>query len=69
MRQRPDDLFVDLLADVRLALEGHHVLEARALWNSDRGIRDIGIFIADVFDEQEDEDIVLVLARIHAAAQ
>ena len=28
-----------------------------------------GVFVADVLDEQQDEDVVLVLAGIHAAAQ
>ena len=28
-----------------------------------------GVFVADVFDEQQDQDVVLVLAGIHAAAQ
>src|ERR1039458_9866475 len=28
-----------------------------------------GVFVADVFDEEEDEDVVLVLAGVHAAAQ
>ena len=31
IRQRRDDLLVDLVADVALALERDHVLEARAL--------------------------------------
>ena len=28
-----------------------------------------GVLVADVLDEQQDEDVVLVLRRIHAAAQ
>ena len=28
-----------------------------------------GVFVADVLDEQQDEDVVLVLAGVHAAAQ
>ena len=67
--QRGDDLLVDLVADVRLALERNHVLEAGALRDDDGSERNAGIFVADVFDEQKDEDIVLVLAGIHAATQ
>ena len=67
--QRSDDLLVDLVADVRLALEGDHVLEARALRNGDRRVGLPGILVADVFDEQQHQDVVLVLAGIHAAAQ
>jgi hypothetical protein len=28
-----------------------------------------GVFVTDVLDEQEDEDVILVLAGVHAAAQ
>ena len=28
-----------------------------------------GIFVADVFDEQHDKDVVFILTGIHAAAQ
>ena len=28
-----------------------------------------GVLVADVLDEQQDQDVVLVLAGIHAAAQ
>jgi DNA-binding MarR family transcriptional regulator len=34
--QRADDLLIDLVADIRLALPGNHFLEARALLNGDR---------------------------------
>ena len=37
--------------------------------NRDRRVGLAGVFVADVFDEQQDEDVVLVLAGIHAAAQ
>ncbi len=67
--QRGDDLLVDLVADVALALEGDHVLEARALRDGDRRVGLAGVLVADVLDEQQDEDVVLVLAGVHAAAQ
>jgi hypothetical protein len=67
--QRGDDFLVDIVADTRLALKGNHVLEARALGNADRRIRRAGVLVANVFDEQQHQDVVLVLARIHPAAQ
>jgi hypothetical protein len=67
--QRGDDLLVDLVADVGLALEGDHVFEARAGRDSDRRVGLAGVFVTDVLDEEQDEDIILVLAGIHAAAE
>ena len=67
--QRRDDLLVDLVANVGLTLERDHVLEAGAFGNRNRRVRNAGVFVADVFDEQQHEDIVLVLAGIHAAAK
>ncbi len=64
-----DDLLVDLVTDVALALEGDQVFEARAFGDRDRCVLLAGIFVADVFDEEQHEDIVLVLAGVHAAAQ
>jgi hypothetical protein len=37
--------------------------------DDDRRVRHASVFIADVFDEQQDEDMVLVLAGIHAATE
>ena len=67
--QRSEDLLVDLVANVGLALERDHVLEARAIGNGDRRVGHARVFVADVFHEQQHQDIVLVLAGIHAAAQ
>ena len=67
--QRSDDLFVDLVADVALAPEGGHVREAGAGRDLDRRVGLSGVFISDVLDEQQDEDVVLVLAGVRAAAQ
>ena len=68
--QRLDDLGVDLVADVALALEGDHVLEARALGDRDRRgeVVAVAVLVGDVLDEQHEQDVVLVLAGIHAAA-
>lgn len=68
VRQRRDDPLVDLVADVGLALERHHVGEAGPLGDGDGRVGDAGVFVADEFDEQEDEDVVL-LAGVHAAPQ
>ena len=69
--QRLDDLSVDQTADVTLALEGDHVLEARAFRNDDgRGeVIAVAVFVGNVFDEEHEQDVVLVLAGIHATAQ
>ena len=64
-----DDLFVDLVPDIGFAFEGDHVLEARLLGYFDRSERLAGVLVADVFDEQQDQHIVFVLARIHAATE
>ena len=67
--QRAEDLLVDLVADVGLALERHHVGEAGAGRDGDRRVGLAGVLVADVLHEQQHEDVVLVLAGIHAAAQ
>jgi hypothetical protein len=66
---RTEDLLVDLVAEVRFALEGNHVRKAGALRDDNRRIRLTGEFVADVFHEQQNQDVILVLAGIHAAAQ
>jgi hypothetical protein len=68
--QRLNDLRVDLVADVGLALEGDHVREAGTFGDDDRRgeITTVAVLVADVLDEQHEEDVVLVLAGIHPAA-
>src|SRR5262245_53324966 len=44
------------------ALERNHVLEARALGDLDRRVGNASVFIADVFDEEQDKDVILILA-------
>ena len=66
--QLADDL-VDLVADLLVALGRHHVGKAAAGGHVDQGVGITGVFVGDVFDEQQDEDVILVLAGIHAAAQ
>ena len=69
--QRLDDLGVDLVADIALALEGNHVLEAGTLGDGDGQCEVVAgaVLVGDVLDEQHEQDVVLVLAGIHAAAQ
>jgi len=68
-RQRGDDLLINLIANVRLALESDHVLEARSLGDGDWRVGNARVLVADVFDEQQNENVVLVLAGVHAATQ
>ena len=44
-------------------------LKLAPVGNGDRRVGHAGVFVADVLDEQQDQDVVLVLAGIHAAAQ
>ena len=64
-----NDTFVNLVTDVALTLERDHILETRPGRDRDRRKRLTGVLVADVLNEEQDEDIVLVLARIHAAAE
>lgn len=67
--ERCDDLLVDLIADVGLSLERDHRREAGSIENGDRRIGPDFVLVADVLDEQQREDIVLVLAGVHPPAQ
>ena len=71
VNQRLDDLGVDLVADVGLALQRHHVLETGAQRDDHRRgkVVTVAVLVADVLDEQHEQDIVLVLAGIHPATQ
>ena len=69
LSQGGDDVFVDSVADFGIAFEGNHVTEAGAGRDDDGGVGEVGVFIADVFDEEQDEDVIFVLAGIHAATE
>src|SRR5439155_17685025 len=71
VHERRDDLRIDLVADVALAAEREHVLEARALRDRDRWskVSAVAVLVSDVLDEEHEQDVVLVLAGIHATAQ
>ena len=66
-----DDLGVDLVADVALAAQREHVREARAFgdrdWRGEFGA--VTVLVGDVLDEQHEQDVVLVLSGVHAAAE
>ena len=63
-----DDL-VDLVADFLVALERDHIGETAALGHVEQGVLLAGVLVGDVFHEQQDEDVVLVLRGVHAAPQ
>ena len=67
--QRSNDALVDLVADVRFALERNHVPETGPWRDRDRRVGCARVFVADVFDEQQNQHVILVLAGIHPAAQ
>lgn len=62
-------MLIDLVANLAVTLEGDHIFEACTWWNGDWRIRHASIFVADVFDEQQHQHIILVLAGVHAIPQ
>ena len=66
--QAADDL-VELVADLLVAACRDHVGEAAAWRHLDQRVAAPGVLVGDVFDEQQDQHVVLVLAGVHAAAQ
>jgi hypothetical protein len=69
MLERPENLFIDLVADVGLALERDHVGKACAFGEANGRVVLAGVAVTHVFHEEQHQDVVLVLAGIHAAAQ
>jgi len=59
----------DLVADFLVALERDHIAEAAAGRDLDEGLGLARVAVRDVFDEEEDEDVVLVLGGVHPAAE
>src|SRR6266567_2542452 len=55
-----DDL-VDLVADFFTAFERDHVDKAAASGDFDQRVGLTGVFVGDVFDEEKNEDIILIL--------
>ena len=66
--QAADDL-VEPVADLLVAARRDHVGEAAAGRHLDQRVTAPGVLVGDVFDEQQDQHVVLVLAGVHAAAQ
>ena len=65
------DNLVDPLADILGPLERDHVGEASP-WRHDdvsKAVIAVGVLVRDVLHEQQCENVVLVLGRVHAAAQ
>ena len=67
--ERAKDLLVDVVANGRFALEGDHIGEAGSHRDGDGGELLPGVFVADVFEKQKDEYVVLVLGGVHAAPE
>ena len=65
----PCDDLIHLLANFLIPLERNHVGETATLGHVEQIVLLAGGFIGDVFHEQQDEDVVLVLRGVHAAAQ
>ena len=62
---------IDCVADVALAAQLEHVREARALGdrNGRCEVGTVPVLVSYVLNEQHEQDVVLVLARVHAAAE
>ena len=60
---------VDLLADVLLVAKILEVVEAAPLWQYDGGVLASLELVRDVLHEHERENIILVLAWVHAASK
>ena len=63
------DDFVDLVADFFVALERDHIRKTAALGHIQQIILLAGGLVRHVFHEQQDQDVILVLRGVHAAAQ
>ena len=66
--QAADDL-VEPVADLLVAARRDHVGEAAAGRHLDQRTAPAGVVVGDLFDEQQDLHVVLVLAGVHIAAQ
>ena len=66
---QPGDDLVHFVANLLVATERNHVCKTAALGDFQQVAFLIGRLVGNIFDEQEDEDVILVLRGIHAAAQ
>ena len=65
----PADDHVDLVADLLVALQLHHVGETAGGGHFDERVGVAGVLVRDIFHEQQRQDVVLVLRGVHATAQ
>ena len=63
------DELVDLVADLLVPFQGHHVGKARSFRHVEQHVFPAAVLVGDVFDEEQYQHVVLVLRSVHAAAQ
>ncbi len=66
--EAPNDL-IDLVADLLVALDLHHVPERPALGNINEVVGLPRILVRDVLHEEKSQDVILVLGRVHPATK
>ena len=52
-----------------ITLERNHIVKAAALWDFDQRVGLTGVFVGDVFDEEKDQHIILVLRGVHPSPE
>ncbi len=62
-----DDFFIDAVADIAFALELAHIVEAGTFGDGDGPEPLAGVAVGNVFDEQQYEHVVFILAGVHGA--
>src|SRR5674476_438045 len=65
----PGDDLVDLVTDFLVTFERHHVRKTAALGHVEQITFLARRLVRHIFHEQQDEDVILVLRGVHAAAQ
>src|SRR5690554_3300211 len=66
--QLTDDL-IELVADVSLPLLGNHIRKRATFRNDNRAMPLASIFVGNILNEEQRQDVVFVLGCIHTAAQ
>ena len=67
--REPANELVDLVANLLVALEHHHVGEAGARRHVQEHVFLAAVFVGNIFHEQQDQDVIFVLRGIHSPAQ
>jgi hypothetical protein len=65
----PGNNFIDFIADLFIAFERDHIGKAATVRNFDQRVKLARIFVGDIFEKEEDKDIIFVLRGIHAATK